>query len=157
GPRAEPLGPLPARPRVVQAEPLDIHDFPARTLHLGERLAEAGQLTVREHVAQEELELARVLPAELMDDAMVEVEPAVLQAPAYAAEERRIVRDPDVLDHADGRDLVVHDLRRQVAIVHVVDAAPALEPLALDALGGKVGLRARERDPLRAHPVVPGR
>src|SRR4030095_8089426 len=65
GARAQPFDPLPARPRVVQAEPLDIHDLPARALHLGERLADAGQLAVREHVAEQELELARVLPAEV--------------------------------------------------------------------------------------------
>src|SRR5262245_5634488 len=138
--RVESLGPVPAGPGVVKAQSLDVHDLPARALLLGERLADAGQLAIREHVAQEELELARILPAELVDDAMVQVEPAVLQARADAPEERGVVRDPDVLDHAHGRDLVVDELRRQVAIVHVVDAALALEPLALDALGGVGGL-----------------
>src|SRR5262249_58521827 len=47
--RVEALGPVPAGPGVVQAQSLDVHDLPARALHLGERLADAGQLTVREH------------------------------------------------------------------------------------------------------------
>src|SRR3989441_12806886 len=86
-PRAEPLDPLPARAGVVQAQPLDVHDLPARPLHLGERLAEAGQVAIREDVTVEELGLARALPVEVMDDPVVEVEAAILQAGAHASEE----------------------------------------------------------------------
>ena len=101
----------------MEAQSLDVHDLPARALHLGQRLAETGQVAVREDVTIEELGLARALPVEVVDDPVVEVEPAVLEAGADAPEEGRVVRDPDVLDHADGGDLVVHDVGGQVPVV----------------------------------------
>src|SRR5262249_19717575 len=106
GPLAQPLDPVATGPRVVKAQTLDVHDLEARALDLGQGLAEPGEVAVREDVPVEELGLAGRLPVELVDDAVVEIEAAVLQHPAHVAEERWIVRDPDVLDHTDRRDLV---------------------------------------------------
>ena len=138
----------------MQPEPLDVHDLEARALDLGQRLAEPRKVAVRKHVSIEELDLARRLPVELVDDPVVQIEAAVPQPPAHAAEERRIVRNPDVLDHADRGDLVEAGVRGQVTIVAVLDRAAPLEPFPADALGRVVGLRLRQGHAVGAHAVV---
>src|SRR5206468_12850378 len=57
GARAQPLHPVAAGPRVVQPEVLDVQDLPARALHLGHGLGEAGEVPVREDVVEEEVRL----------------------------------------------------------------------------------------------------
>src|SRR5262245_7452584 len=157
GARLQALHPLAAGARVVQAEVLDVEDLPARALHLRHGLGHAGEIAVGEHVVVEEVGLARPLPVELVVDAVVEVQPPVVEHRVHAAEEGRVVRDAHVLDDPDGCDLVVAGIRRQVAEVAVLDAAAPLEALPLDARGGPLGLRARQRHAVRGHAVVLGR
>src|SRR5437867_11363698 len=153
----ETLHPLAARARVVEAEVLHVEDFPARTLDLRHRLGDTGQIAVGEDVLVEEIGLARPLPMELVMDAVVEVEPAVVQHLPDATEEGGIVRHPHVLDDSDGRDLVVAGSGGQVAVVAVLDDTAAFETLPLDARGRPVGLGAGEGHPVRDHSVVLGR
>src|SRR5688500_6927781 len=46
GPRLEPLHPLAAGPRVVEPQPFDVHDLPARPLLLGHGLGEPRQFPI---------------------------------------------------------------------------------------------------------------
>src|SRR5712691_2650572 len=154
GASLEPLDPLAAGARVVQPQVLEVDDFPAGALDLCHRLRDAGEVAVRKDMLVEKIRLAGPLPVELVMDAVVEVEPAVVEHLADAAEERGVVRDAHVLDNTNGSDLVVAGARRQVAVVTVLDEAAPLETFALDARGGPVGLRLRQRHPVRRDAVV---
>src|SRR6266540_2197070 len=92
GAGAQTLHPVAAGPRVVQPEVLDVQDLPARALHLAHGLGEGGEVQVREDVVEEEVRLAGPLPVELVVDAVVEIEPAVVEQAPDAAEEGGIVR-----------------------------------------------------------------
>src|SRR5262249_50719518 len=127
-----------------------------RAFHLRRRLGEARQVAIGKDVAEQEIGLAGALPVELVMDAVVQIEPAVLQELMQAAEERRIVRDPDVLDDANRRDLVVAGLDRDVAPVAILHETAVGEALALDPLRRPLGLRAGEGDAVGAHAVVLG-
>src|SRR5262249_48457200 len=98
--------------------------------------------------------LARAPPVELVMDAMIQVQAAVGQHGADAAEERRVVRDADVLDDADGRDLVVAGVLRQIAGVAILDQASVGEALARDPRRRPLRLRLRQRDAVRPDAVV---
>ncbi len=154
--RGQPLDPVAAGARVVQPEVLDVHDLPVGALHLGERLAHPRHVAVGEDVAQEELGLAGALPVKLVLDAVAQVEAPVAQQLADAAEERGVVLDPHVLDHADGRHLVVARVTRHVPEVAVLDHAAVGQALALDARLRPRRLLAREGHAVRAHAVVLG-
>src|SRR6266542_1113710 len=156
GAGAQTLQPVAAGPRVVQPEVLDVQDLPARALHLGHGLGEGGEVPVREDVVEEEVRLAGPLPVELVVDAVVEIEPAVVEQATDAAEEGGIVRDPHMLDDPDGRDLVVTRVGRDVAPVTVFHETAAREPFSSDALSRPLGLGPRERDAVGAHAVVLG-
>ena len=78
------------------------------------------------------------------------------QQAEITAEEGRIVGNAHVLDDANRGDLVVARVGREVAHVAILDEAAPLEPLALDARGRPLRLLARQRDPVRPHPVVLG-
>src|SRR5882724_13247106 len=105
GPRLEPLHPLAAGPCVVEPQPLDIHDLPARPLLLGHGLGEPRQLAVGEDVLVEKVRLGGGLPVKLVGDAVIEVVATVVEHRSHATEEGRIVADAHVLDDADGGDL----------------------------------------------------
>jgi hypothetical protein len=153
----EPLHPVAAGAHVVEPQVLDVHDLPLGALHLRHRLGDAGKIPVGEHVPVEEIRLARVPPVELVMDAVVQVQPTVVEHVAYAAEEGGIVRDAHVLDDPDGGDLVVPRAHRDIAEVAVLDHAAPLEAFALDARLRPFGLGAREGDPVRLDAVVLGR
>src|SRR5262245_13132328 len=153
-PRLQALHPLAAGARVVEAQVLHVVDFPARALHLRHGLGDAREITVGEHVVVEKVRLAGVAPVELVVDAVVEVEPAVVEHGPHAGEEARIVDDAHVLDHPDGGDLVVARVRGQVAQIAMLDEAASLESLALDARHGPVRLGFGKRHPVRGDPVV---
>src|SRR5256712_8729313 len=75
-PLAQPLDPLPAGPRLMQAQALDRAGLEAPALDLGQRLAESREIAVREDVAIQELGLAGARPGELVDGPEVLVEAA---------------------------------------------------------------------------------
>src|SRR5438093_204 len=152
GARLEPFDPLAARAGVVQAQPLDVEDLEARTLHFGQRLRQSGQIAVRKHIAGEALGMARRLPGERLRDPVIEVEPAGPLHLVDAREERRIVRDADVLDDTDRGDLVVARVGRKIAHIEILDATPRAEIERSDARRREVRLRARQRHAVRASP-----
>src|SRR5215510_8023081 len=154
GTRLQALDPLAAGARVVEAEVLHVVDFPARALHLRHGLGDAGEIAVGEHVLVEKIRLAGAPPVELVVDAVVEVEPAVVEHGPHTGEEARIVRDAHVLDHPDGGDLVVTRARGQIAQVAIFHEAAPLEALALDAGHGPVRLGLGEGYPVRGDAVV---
>src|SRR5215510_12572869 len=154
GTRLQALDPLAAGARVVEAEVLYVVDFPACALHLRHGLGDAGEIAVGKHVLVEKIRLARAPPVELVVDAMIEVEPAVVEHRPHAGEEARIVRDAHVLDHPDGGDFVVTRARRQIAQVAMLHEAAPLETFALDAGHGPVRLGLGEGHPVRGDAVV---
>src|SRR6267143_465979 len=87
----QPLDPLAARPRVVQAQAFHVEDLPAGPLHLRECLRQPGEVAVGEDVAVEEIGLAGAPPVEFVSDAVVQVEAAVVQQLAEPLEEGRVV------------------------------------------------------------------
>jgi hypothetical protein len=87
----------------------------------------------------------------LVVDAVIQVEPAIVQHRAHAAEEGRVVRDADVLDDADGGDLVVARALGEIAEVPELDPTPVLQALTRDPRRCPVGLRLRQCD------AAPGR
>ena len=91
---------------------------------------------------------------ELVRDPVIEVEAAVVQHVPHAAEERGIVGDAHVLDHADRGDLVVARARRNVAEVAVLDEAAPGKPLPRDPLRRPVRLRPGQGHAVGAHPIV---
>src|SRR5438309_3974952 len=153
----EPLHPVAAGARVVEPQILDVDDLPLGALHLRQSLGDAEEIPVGEDVPVEEIRLARVLPVELVVDAVAQVQPAGIEHVAHAAEDGAIVRDPHVLDDSDGGDLVVPRPLRDIAEIAVLDHATPLEALALDARLRPFGLGARESDSVRLDTVVLGR
>ena len=140
----------------MPAQTLDVEDLEARALHLDHRLGQSGQVAIGKDVTGEELRLTGRPPVETVRDAVVEIETAVLEHGVDAGEERRVVRDADVLDHPDRGDLVVAGVGRQVAHVEVLDPTALAESERRDALGGVVGLGARQGDAVGADAVVLG-
>src|SRR5258707_8730414 len=78
-PLAQSRDPLPAGPRVVQPEALDVPDLEARALDLRQGLAESREIAVREDVAVQELGLGGGLSVEGVDDPLVLGENAALE------------------------------------------------------------------------------
>ena len=89
-----------------------------------------------------------------MGDAVIEVEAAGVEHGVDAVEEGGVVRDADVLDDADGGDLVVAGAGGDVTEAAVFHPASSREPEGRDARGRVVGLRAREGDAEGADAVV---
>src|SRR5439155_18920575 len=77
-----------------------------------------------------------------------------LEQPVHAGEVGGVVLDADVLDDADGGDLVEADIRGQIAVVEMVDARAAVEPGAVDRRLRPFRLRARQRDAVRLDAVA---
>ena len=65
-------------------------------------------------------------------DAVIQHEPAGLEQARDLAEVHRQILAPDVLEHADARDLVERRVLGHVAIVEQPHLAPVLEPELLD-------------------------
>ena len=111
-------------------------------LGLGDDLARAGQLAVREHVAVDE-RTGLPRPVVRPGDAVVEQPPARHQLVAQEPEVRRVAVDPDVLGQPDRAHGVEGGLLH-VAVVEVPHLGEMVEPLFLDLLLRPLGLLPRE-------------
>jgi hypothetical protein len=121
GSRLQACEPFGGRAGVVSTQTLDVEDLEACVLHSRSDVAHALELGPREDVAREKGHSGRVSTRRRMGDAMVQQEPTRPEQPMQALEVRWIVRDTDVLDDADRRDLVERGLAGDVAIVTMLD------------------------------------
>src|SRR5262249_61125997 len=92
--------------------PLDIVNLEAVALQIGNRHADVVELATRKNVAPYRSGRLRLLFARALvrgrpeRDGMMKVEPARLQQPVDGLEIRRVIRHPDMLEHADRGNLV---------------------------------------------------
>ena len=150
----EVAAPLGQGQRVVLAQVLLVQHLEADVLHLGDDPAGAGELTVGEDVAVDEV-AGLLAPVVRPGDAVVEQHAARAQPVADPGEVGRVVAHPDVLGEPDRRHGVEAGLG-DVAVVGVPHLGEVGQPLVGDRLARPQRLLARQGDPEHLHALACG-
>jgi hypothetical protein len=140
------------------APALDVVDLEAVAFQRLDGAADVVELGARKDVVHDRRVFRALAPERRLralrrpGDGVVEKEAAGSEEIAQLGEVGRPVREADMLEHANGGDLVV--LARYGAVVLQLDEDPVVQPEPPDLLAREIELSLRERDAVSLDPVM---